>query len=246
MIQRNNKQVLGIVPARGGSKGIPRKNLRLLLGKPLIAYTLQAALASQYITHLIVSTDDPEIANVTYSLGANVPFMRPPELALDDTPQLNVVLHALETIEHIEQVQYDIVVLLQPTTPLRTTEDIDSALAQLFTTDADSIVSFYQVTHGHPYYMYMLDGDCPRSLLEVPQHLTRRQDFPTIYVRNGAIYATRREALVQQHSFYGQDTRAYVMPFERSVNIDTEDDLDFAEFLLARASRPQADDRIPE
>lgn len=234
MKQNRFRKVLAIVPARGGSKGVLRKNVRLLMGQPLIAYTLQAALASQSITRLIVSTDDAEIASTARSLGADVPFMRPPKLAVDDASPLDVVLHALETIEYTEQVCYEAVLLLQPTAPLRTTTDIDRVLEQLFVTGADAVTSFYRVEHGHPYYMYALDEDRPVPLMEVPSHITRRQDFPAVYVRNGAIYATRRDVLLQQHSFYGKDVRAYIMPFERSINIDTEFDLALAEFLLQR------------
>jgi CMP-N-acetylneuraminic acid synthetase len=237
-MQKSEKTVLAIVPARGGSKGIARKNLRILGGLPLIVHTLQAALESRFITDLIVSTDDQEIANVAKMHNIDVPFLRPYDLASDEAAQLDVVLHALTTVERARQVQYDVVLLLQPTAPLRAAEDIDNALEQLFVTGASSVVSFYRVEQGHPYYMYSLDGDRPKPLLDVPSHITRRQDFPAVYVRNGAIYAVRREVLVSQRSFYGQDMRAYVMPFDRSVNIDTEVDLALAEFLLQR-QRPR-------
>jgi CMP-N,N'-diacetyllegionaminic acid synthase len=231
-VQRDYSQVLAIVPARGRSKGVPRKNLRLLLGQPLIAYTIQSALASRFISHLVVSTEDPEIADVSRSLGADVPFVRPLELALDHSPQLDVVLHALESVERARGTSYKIVLLLQPTTPLRTTADIDSAVEKLIAASADSVVSFHRVEQGHPYYMYTIDDDRPKPLLEVPPHVTRRQDFPAVFVRNGAVYATRRNVLVQQRTFYGQDMRAYLMPIERSINIDTEFDFAMAEFLL--------------
>lgn len=235
----NEWRVLAVVPARGGSKGIPRKNLCLLGGEPLIGHTLRAALDSQRITHTVVSTDDPEIADVARGYGVDVPFLRPAELATDAALQLDVVLHALDAVERMRGIVYNAVLLLQPTAPLRTAEDIDSALNQLRTTGADAVVSFYRVAQGHPYYMYVLDGDCPTPLLEIPPHITRRQEFPAVYTRNGAIYTVRREVLVKQRSFYGQDTRAYVMPFERSVNIDTEFDLALAEFLLQRASEEE-------
>lgn len=229
---RDNDQVLAIIPARGRSKGVPRKNLRFLSGQPLIAYTIGAALASRYISHLVVSTEDAEIAEFSRSLGADVPFIRPLELASDHSSQMEVVLHALETVEGARWMTYEVVLLLQPTTPLRTTADIDNALEKLIVTNADSVVSFHQVEQGHPYYMYTMDDDRPKPLLEVPGHITRRQEFPTVFIRNGAIYATRRNVLVQQRTFYGQDIRAYVMPIERSINIDTEFDFVMAEFLL--------------
>jgi CMP-N,N'-diacetyllegionaminic acid synthase len=233
-MQREDSQVLAIVPARGRSKGVPRKNLRLLSGRPLIAYTIEAALASSYISYLIVSTEDGEIADVSRSLGADVPFIRPLELALDHSAQLDVVLHALKRVEGSTGMTYKIVLLLQPTTPLRTTADIDNAVEKLMVTDADSVVSFHQVEQGHPYYMYTMDDDRPRPLLEIPAHITRRQEFPAVFVRNGAIYATRRDVLIQQGTFYGQNMRAYFMPIERSINIDTEFDFAVAELLLER------------
>ncbi len=233
-MQRDDRQVLAVVPARGRSKGVPRKNLRLLSGRPLIAYTIEAALASRYISHLVVSTEDAEIAEVSRSLGADVPFIRPLELALDHSSQLDVVLHALEIVEGARKMTYEVVLLLQPTTPLRTTADIDNALEKLIVTGADSVVSFHQVEQGHPYYMYTMGDDRPEPLLEVPAHITRRQEFPAVFVRNGAIYATRRNVLVRQRTFYGHDMRAYFMPIERSINIDTEFDLAMVEFLLQR------------
>jgi CMP-N-acetylneuraminic acid synthetase len=231
-IQRDDQRILAIVPARGGSKGIPRKNLRLLLGQPLIVYSLKAARSSQYITELVVTTDDREITSVARAHGADVPFVRPPELASDNASQLDVTLHALDVVEQAKQIHYDIILLLQPTAPLRTTADIDNALEKMFLTGADSVVSFCKAWQGHPYYMYTLDDDRPKHLIEVPSHIIRRQDFPTVYVRNGAIYAAKRNVLVRQHSFYGNDLRAYIMPVERSINIDTAFDLSLAECLL--------------
>jgi CMP-N,N'-diacetyllegionaminic acid synthase len=231
-MRKNPPKVLGIVPARGDSKGNLRKNLRLLLGRPLISYTLDAALASEAMHRLVVSTDDPEIAAVAEDHGVEVPFIRPPELARDETPQIDVVLHALEALEKSETFRYDVVVLLQPTAPLRNAEDIRSSVRMLLETGGDSVVSFCRVEQGHPFYMYTIDGNRPRPLLDVPPQVTRRQQFPEIYLRNGAIYATRRDVLVEHRNFYGRDIRAYVMPFERSINIDRETDLLFAERLL--------------
>lgn len=225
-------EILAIVPARGGSKGIPRKNTRPLAGEALIGYTLRAAQASRHITRLIVSTDDQEIADMARSYNVEVPFVRPKDLASDEASQVDVVLHALREIERLSSVRYDIVLLLQPTTPLRSTADIDEALGKLVASGADSVVSFHRVSQGHPYYMYTLIGDRPEPLLQVPRDISRRQQFPYVYVRNGAIYAVRRDVLVKEKSFYGRDVRAYVMSYERSINIDTEVDLMVAEVLL--------------
>lgn len=227
--------VLAVIPARGGSKGIPRKNVRLLAGKPLIAYSVEAAQHSAAISRLICSTDDNEIADVARSLGVEVPFMRPNHLASDAAGQLEVVLHAVHTVETLDNIVYDVILLLQPTAPLRTAEDIDTALA-LFDEETDSVISFNRVERDHPYYMYKIEEDNrPVPLIKRAKHLTRRQQFPTIYVRNGAIYATRRNVLLAQNSFYGDCTRAYIMPPARSINIDSELDLKYAEFLLTNS-----------
>ena len=233
----DKRPVLAIIPARGGSKGLPRKNLRPLLGLPLLAYSLRAGQASRLITDLIVSTDDEEIAAVARAYGGAAPFLRPPELATDTASSVDVALHALHFMEERHQKRYEAVLLLQPTTPLRQAQDIDGALQLLFDTAADTVISFCQVEGWHPYYMYTLDGDRARPLLDVPSQLKRRQDFPPVYWRNGAIYLTRRDVLAAQRSFYGPDLRAYLMPIERSASIDSQLDLEWAEFLLLRQQK---------
>ena len=222
---------LGIIPARGGSKGIPRKNVRLVGGRPLIAYTIDAALESRLLTRFITSTDDTEIAAVAGGLGSPV-LMRPSELAADDTPMVPVVKHTLATLEPTEG-RYDYVVVLQPTTPLRTSEDIDEALALLVETGADSVISVYQVADHHPARMYrQVDGRLVPYEAEPPQRL--RQALPPVYHRNGAIYACRRTLIEQHGTLIGPDTRPYIMPRQRSLNIDDELDLAFADFLLSQ------------
>jgi CMP-N,N'-diacetyllegionaminic acid synthase len=238
--------VLAVVPARGGSKGVHRKNLRLLKGKPLIEYTLQTSLASKYISRLIVSTDDPEIASFSRSLGVEVPFMRPAALASDTASQMDVVLHALEYFQRTNGILYDIVLLLQPTAPLRIVDDIEGALDLLFTAQADSVVSFNLVEHNHPYYMYKITDGNPKPLFEIPVGVTRRQDFPPIYIRNGAIYAARSSLLIEQRTFYGKDMRAYIMPSNRSINIDTELDFALAEVFLQNQNFSRKVERIDQ
>lgn len=228
--------VLAVIPARGGSKGIPRKNVYPLNGKPLIAYTLEAARQAQRVTWAMVSTDDEEIATVARAWGGKVPFMRPAHLAQDDTPQIEVVLHAVAEMQQRLPQPIEAVLLLQPTAPLRTAADIDQSLQLLTDTQADSVVSFHKIEDGHPYYMYTIENGEPHPLLEIPPSITRRQQFPPVYLRNGAIYAVRRDVLVNQRTFYGARSQAYVMPVERSVNIDTELDLQWVEFLLQRRS----------
>ncbi len=226
-------RVLAVIPARGGSKGVPRKNIRPLAGKPLIAYSILAAQAAQRVDRLLVSTDDEEIASVAREWGADVPFLRPPELSDDRAAQIDVVIHALQQAEALDGCRYSHVILLQPTAPLRTAEEIDASLQMLLETGCDAVVSYTPVESAHPFYMVTLDGDRPRPLLDVPADLTARQQYPAVYRRNGAIYATRREVILAR-SFYGEDVRAYIMPPERSINIDSLFDFDLAEFLLSR------------
>ncbi len=236
-------RTLAVVPARGGSKGVLRKNLREVGGKPLIAHTIVTGLAARSIDRLVVSTEDDEIAEVARSYGADVPFERPEALATDIASQLDVVIHALGVVEEVEAVPYDCVVLLQPTAPLRTSEDIDHCIAKLESEKADSVISFYRVEHGHPHYMYTLEGGCPVPLLKGAVS-SRRQDFPAVYIRNGAIYAVRRDVLVNDRSFYGKEIRPYIMPYVRSVNIDTETDLSIADLFFRQ--RGIRDDPTPQ
>jgi N-acylneuraminate cytidylyltransferase len=219
-------QILGIIPARGGSKGALRKNIRLVGGRPLLAYAIEAARNSRYLTDYLVSTDDAEIAAVARQEGVAV-LLRPPELAADDTPMLPVVKHALA------QGHYDTVVILQPTTPLRTAEDIDAALQILFNTGADSVVSVYQVDDHHPARMYrLLENRLIPYDTEPSARL--RQALPPVYHRNGAVYACRTSLVWEQETLLGSDLRPYVMPRARSINIDDELDLAFADFVLSR------------
>lgn len=212
-------RLLAIVPARGGSKGVPRKNLREAGGLPLIAWTLRAALASQHIDRTVVSTDDPEIATVARLHGAEVPFMRSAELADDRAPTIDVVLDALQRLPG-----HDWVLLLQPTSPLRTTADIDGAIAQCIRLGAPSCVSVCPAQES-PYWMYSTtEGGQLRPLLPQSAH-TRRQDLPPAYSLNGAIYLARTDWLVHERAFVRPSTIAYVMPVERSLDIDTEADL---------------------
>jgi CMP-N,N'-diacetyllegionaminic acid synthase len=219
--------ILGIIPARGGSKGIPRKNMRPLQGQPLIAWTIESALRSAALDALIVSTDDEEIAAVARASGAQVPFMRPARLAQDDTPGVDPVLHAIEQLP-----QYHAVGMLQPTSPLRSTEDIDACVALARRTGAPAVVSVSEA-HTHPYWMYTLTTDeRMRPLLDAP-FVARRQDLPPVYALNGAVYYAEADWLRRTRSFLSGETAAYVMPPERAVDLDTAIDWRIAEFLLS-------------
>ena len=231
-----------MIPARGGSKGIPRKNLALLAGRPLIAYTCEAARESRRLTRTIVSTDDREIADVAVRHGAELPFLRPAALAADDTPMLDVLVDLLETLAARQQFRPDAVVLLQPTSPFRRAEHIDAAVVLLESSDADSVVSVVPVPHQFtPSSLMRLDGDRLAPWSEGAQPL-RRQDKPRLFARNGpAVVAVRTPVLLEQRVLYGADTRALVMGREESLDIDDRFDLEVAELLMAaRAARGTA------
>lgn len=230
-------RVLGVIPARGGSKGIPRKNIRLLGGKPLIAWTIEAAQASRLLTRVILSTEDEEIAEVGRQWGVEVPFLRPKELAQDDTPTLPVVLHALDWFE-VRGHRFDAVMVLQPTNPFRRADDIDGAIERLTTSGAESVISFVDVGDKHPGRMRSIDADfrvSNPSFSEAVEGM-RRQELPKYYLREGSIYLTRVETLREKKSFQGDDCRAWIIEPERAVNIDGELDFLLAE-IVARSQR---------
>jgi CMP-N-acetylneuraminic acid synthetase len=229
---------LGVIPARGGSKGIPRKNLIPLLGRPLLAYTLDAARTSSRLARAIVSSDDSEIIDVARELGADVPFVRPVELADDAASSAAVARHALLTIEALEGKTFDAVVLLEPTAPLRVAEDIDAALDMLQTSDVDSVVSVCRVEAPHPFKMQRVVNGRLKPWQEDQWREGRtRQELPPVYFLNGAVYATRANVLREAGSLWGAETGALIMPLERSVNIDSILDVALAEvFLKARMS----------
>ncbi|MBA3677867.1 MAG: acylneuraminate cytidylyltransferase family protein [Sphingosinicella sp.] len=219
---------LALIPARGGSKGIPRKNVRMLAGQPLIAWSIQAALASARIDAVVVSTEDEEIAEVARNAGAEVPFMRPVELSADDTPGIEPTLHAIDMLP-----AYDAVLLLQPTSPLRTTADIDGILALAGETHAQAIVSVCEA-EDHPAWMYRLGAGGNLHRLFPGENVDRRQDLPKVFSLNGAMYFGRTQWLRAQRSFLGEGTVGYPMSAEDSVDIDGPLDWSLAEILLAK------------
>lgn len=223
-------RVLGLIPARGGSKGIPGKNVRPLGGRPLLAWTAEAALASRRLSRVVLSTDDEEIAEAGRRCGLDVPFLRPAELARDDTPTLPVVRHALESLED----ELDAVCLLQPTSPFRRAEDIDACIAMLEERELDAVVSVLPVPHEHnPHWVYFEDGaGLLRLATGEEQPIPRRQELPPAFHRDGSIYVTRRD-VVMGGSLYGRRLGGYVTPDAgRSVNLDTPADWERAEGLL--------------
>ena len=237
-------KVLGFVPARGGSKGVPRKNIRALHGRPLLAYTADAALAARRLSHVVLSTDDAEIAEVGRAAGLEVPFLRPAALAQDDTPTLPVVMHGLEIMESMYG-RFDAVCLLQPTSPLRTPAEIDACIDLLEANVADTVFSMLPVpSRYNPHWVYEPDAE---GFLHIstgePTPITRRQALPPAYHRDGAIYVARRDVIMEQHSLYGRRVVGYLREEGRSVDIDTPDDWAHAESMVEAFAdaRPRPD-----
>jgi CMP-N-acetylneuraminic acid synthetase len=228
----NAPRIIAIVPARGGSKGVPRKNVRPLAGKPLIAWTIAAAKHAATIGRIIVSTDDAEIAAVAKEHGADIPFMRPPELAQDTTPDLPVLQHVLQRLQADGDLP-DVVVWLRPTVPLRTTADIDGAVAMLKITSADSVRSV-STAKAHPYWMKTVTDGLLHSFVSGKDDRTHpnRQSLPPVYMLNGAVDVMRARIVLEQNDLWGSRVGAYVMPPERSIDIDTLADFAAAEALL--------------
>ena len=228
-------EILAIIPARGGSKGIPRKNLRLLGGKPLVAYSIETARGSELIDRTVVSTEDLEIAGIARQYGADV-VIRPVELAQDDTPSLPVLQHVISYLAAAEDRHPRLIVLLQPTSPLRAISDVDNSIRLFLDEGCDSVVSVCEVEHPLE-WMYTLVGDRMQPIVTEDDQVKRRQDAAKVYRPNGAVYVTDRDVVMKENRVLGADTRAYIMPRERSIDIDTEIDLKLAE-LLMREVRP--------
>lgn len=228
-------RILGLIPARGGSKGVPRKNIRLLNGKPLLAYTAESALQAKTLTRVILSTEDEKIAEIGKSCGLEAPFMRPAELAQDTTPSLAVVRHALLTLKESGE-DFDAVCLLQPTNPLRRTEDIDACIGLFIESNADSVISVLPVPHEYnPKWVFWQNGDGKMSLSTGDTEIIpRRQDLPPAFHRDGSVYVTRSEIVINRRSLYGEKILGYEMPPEFSANIDTEEDWKAVEEKIRR------------
>ena len=234
-MNRHALKILGITLARGGSKSVPKKNIKHLSGKPLIAYTISEALKSKYITRYIVSTDNEEIKEIALRYGAEVPFLRPRELATDTASSSSAIKHALEFVEKEENCQYDYVIELMCTNPLKTVEDIDNCIRKLIETGADSVIAVHKLEDHHPIRIKKIVDDhiVDFCLPEVAE--SRRQDLkPDAYVRSGSIYAVKRNELMLYNRRYGtNDSRPHILPPKRAVNVDTEIDFMVAEKLMA-------------
>jgi CMP-N,N'-diacetyllegionaminic acid synthase len=222
------KTVLGIIPARGGSKGLPRKNILNIAGKPLIAWTIEEARKSKYIDRVILSSEDEEIIQVAISWGCEVPFKRPKELAEDHSRTNEVISDVLIKLS----TRYDYIVLLQPTSPLRTVEDIDGCIERCVKNRNNACVTVSE-TEKSPHWMYYLNSsDSMQPLLNSESANLSRQDLPKVYALNGAVYVAQCQWFIENKSFLTDETLAYIMPKERSVDIDTKLDFQIGNFLL--------------
>jgi len=230
-------KIIGLVTARGGSKGIPKKNIMPLASKPLIAWSIEAAKQSQGLERVIVSTDDEEISIVAKRWGADVPFTRPSYLAQDDSPHIEVVIHALEWLKENQDYVPDYVMLLQPTSPFRTSNDINAAIEIAKKSNADSVISVCK-SPAHPYKIRNISSQGILSdFVEKPNGYLRRQDLPTAYLENGAIYLAKRNIVVNERTLHPEYTYAYIMKSENSLDIDTFWDFCLAEIILKNKAK---------
>ena len=229
-------KILGITLARGGSKSVPLKNIRPILKKPLIYYTIKEAKKSKYLNDYIVSTDHKKIHEISKKYGANVPFIRPNNLSKDNTTSVASLQHAVKFMEKKNEIKYDYVIEIMCTNPLKKVVDIDSCIKKIIRTKADTVIAVHQLYDHHPLRIKKIVNDkivdfCLKEKLE-----TRRQDLkPNAYIRSGSIYAIKRDHLMRENKRYGSvNSRPYVLPPERAINIDNEIDVIVAERLLLK------------
>jgi len=224
--------IVGIIHARGGSKRIPLKNIKPLLGKPLISYIIEAALKCKSLNRVIVSTDHPEIMKISREIGAEVPFVRPPDIS-EDVPSELVTQHAVNVLENQENYPVDVAVTFQPTTPFCLAEDIDGCVEMLISSDVDTVYSGYEISE-RPEWMFYIDEDgLAQNFLSAAMtgDIGVSQNLPRLYTPNGGIYATRRDVLFDQNAIIGRRSKIWVMPRERSVDIDEPIDFLIAEVI---------------
>ncbi|QHJ13435.1 N-acylneuraminate cytidylyltransferase [Paraglaciecola mesophila] len=225
--------MLAIIPARGGSKGLPKKNIKPLLGKPLIAHTIEQALKSHSISKVVVSTDDRNIYEAGLTYGAEDTFLRPSALATDDAHAIDNYLYTLNRLER--EFHYDVsnFIVLQPTSPLRDSHDIDSAIELFFRKKADSVVSYTEEDHPISWHKYIKEDGSFENLFS--ENIANRQNNQSTYYPNGAIFVFKRE-LIEKREYYSSNSFAYVMDRKSSVDIDSIDDFEYAEYLMRKRS----------
>lgn len=222
---------LAIVTARGGSKGLKGKNIKELCGKPLINYTIDAAMKSKYIKRVVVSTDNEDIAKVAKKAGAEIPCMRPEDLATDNASSIDVVLHMINYLKETENYNPEFIILLQPTSPLRDYKHIDEAIEKLLKTDMDAIVSVCE-SEVNPYWSNIFNGEKLEYFIEEGKKITRRQDLPNVYRINGAIYAIKTNVFIEEKTFEPESLTGYIMSSKDSIDIDEALDFKLAEIIM--------------
>ncbi|MGG4481041.1 cytidylyltransferase domain-containing protein [Paenibacillus illinoisensis] len=235
-MKKRKSDCLAIIPARGVSKGLPGKNIRLMNGKPMIVYTIEAAFESGCVNEVVVSTDSEEIAKVAREAGASVPFLRPTELASDEAKSIDVLKHAVAYYERELELSFDSILLLQPTSPLRNARDILDAYTEFVCHDADSLQSVTSA-QTHPYLLRCIDEHGKlSSYVKAVSHL-RRQELEKLYELNGAVYFMKRDLLMEQNQIVGENNLGFIMPKERSIDIDDIWDFRLAEFAMKEFER---------
>ena len=230
-----NKNILAITLARGGSKTVPNKNIKKILGKPLIAFTIEEVLKSKYIDDYIVSTDSKKIANIAKKFGAKVPFLRPKNISRDNSAPQEALVHALNKYESMTNKKFDYIVEIMCTNPLKNFKDIDLCIEKIHRTKSDTVISVQRLYDHHPIRIKKIKNDRIFNFILPENERTRRQDLkPYAYIRNGSIYAISRNTLKKNKSKIGKISRPYIMPDERSINIDEKIDFLLAELMLKK------------
>ena len=225
-------KILGLIPARGGSKGIPGKNIKTLGNKPLLQFTTESAKSSRFLNRVILSSDNPEIISVAEKLDLEIPFIRPKELARDETPSIDVIIHALHHFQQ-KDINFDAVCLLQPTTPFRKEDLIDQAIEKFENENFDSLVSVRKVPDEfNPHWIFEEKNGSLHLATGEKEMIPRRQDLPTAYFRDGAVYLTKTEIILKQHSLYGKNIGFIENENGDHVNLDSRKDWEKAEAIL--------------
>jgi CMP-N,N'-diacetyllegionaminic acid synthase len=228
--------ILGLITARGGSKGVPKKNIKIVAGKHLIVWTIEAALKSSMLNRVVLSTDDKIIAEIGKNNNAEVPFLRPEILAQDNSPHIDVIFNAINWLIDNENWCPDYILLLQPTSPLRTCQDIDNVISMGIEKNADSVVSVC-MSQVHPYKMKIINRAGKMiDYTEKPKGYLPRQKLPDIYFENGALYLIKTKVLLEQKTLFPENTIPYVMSEQNSLDIDTEWDVEIADLILTNKS----------
>lgn len=226
-----NNNILAIIPARGGSKGVPKKNIKELNGKPLISYSIEEARKSKYINRIVVSTESKEIAEISKKLGAEVPYLRPLQLAQDNSPTIDCIIHMIDWLKDKENYVPDYICLLQCTSPLRTYEDIDGTVQKAILLNMDGAVSICEA-EVNPYWTNIFEGDQLKYFIEEGKQIIRRQDLPKIYRINGAIYVIKTEILLRDKVLEPSNITGFIMENSKSIDIDDNEDFILASLLM--------------